>query len=216
MNKRYPSLLAYLMLCIFTFQSCQNKDRKTSDLDIDDTEATASDTLDMESDNDDDDDGFYDEEELVFPKTGTKIVDFLPQNTNYEVHYMAEGDLNNDGLTDLAVILQHKAYKYAERPTLILLQTKDKSYQLDKVSNLVMPPEYTDSDFKLYDTEDISINDGLLKIQLFGIGPSGNLFSDFKYFGNELLLTSIETYNMGAGSHQSPKKALQIRQNSQI
>ncbi|WP_333852701.1 hypothetical protein [Epilithonimonas sp.] len=42
-----------------------------------------------------------------------------------------------------------------------------------------------------------------MTIQLYGIGPSGNLFSDFKYIGNDLFLTHIETYNMGAGSHQS-------------
>ena len=83
---------------------------------------------------------------------------------------------------------------------LIILQNQDKTYRLDKVSNTAMPIEYNDSDYKIYDTEDISIENRILKIQLYSAGPSGNIFSDFKYFGNDLVLTFIETYNTGAGS----------------
>lgn len=142
------------------------------------------------------------EPEIIFPKTGNKAADFLPSLNIYGIQYEAKGDLNKDGLDDIAVVFNHKESNIADRPMLILLQNKDKSFHLDKVSNFAMPIEYTDSDYKIYDTEDISIEDGILKIQLYGIGPSGNVFSDFKYFDNDLILTYIETYNVGAGSWQ--------------
>lgn len=68
-----------------------------------------------------------------------------------------------------------------------------------------MPNEYTENDFKIYDNEEVKIKDGVLNIKLYGVGPSGNLFSTFKYFGENLMLTHIETYNVGAGSHLSLK-----------
>jgi hypothetical protein len=96
-------------------------------------------------------------------------------------------------------VIKEKNNKTSDRPMLILLQNKDKSYRLDKVSNFVMPAEYNDSDYKIYDTEEVTIENGLLSIRLYGTGPTGNLFSDFKYFDNDLILTYIETYNVGAG-----------------
>lgn len=147
-------------------------------------------------------DGNSNESEIEYPKTGKKPIDFLPKLNIYEIQYETEGDLNNDALGDIAIVLKNKESKIADRPMLILLQNKDKTYRLDKVSNLVMPIEYNEADYKIYDTEDISIDKGILNIQLYGIGPSGNLFSNFKYLGNDLILTYIETYNIGAGSWQ--------------
>jgi len=139
----------------------------------------------------------------VFPKTGKKAEDFITEPDIFEIQYQAEGDLNGDKLDDIVIVRKDKKNKTAPRSMLVLFQNPDKTYRLDKISHLAMPAEYNDSDFKFYDTEDVSIDKGVLTIQLYGIGPSGNLFSDFKYFGNDLLLTHIETYNMGAGSHQS-------------
>lgn len=138
----------------------------------------------------------------VYPRTGREAADFIPQNDVYAVQYEAAGDLNADGIPDLAVVFQNKKDKQqGARPVLVLLGQRDKTYRLDKVSHFVFPVEHNEADFPNYDTEDISISDSTLHIQLYGIGPKGNLFSDFRYFGNDLLLTSIETYNMGAGSH---------------
>lgn len=142
-------------------------------------------------------------DENNFPEIGKKAEDFIINKDVFEIQYEAEGDLNGDELDDIVIVRKDKRNKTALRTMLILLQNPDKTYRLDKVSHLAMPIEYNDHDFKWYDTEDVSINKGVLTIQLYGIGPSGNLFSDFKYFGNDLLLTNIETYNMGAGSHQS-------------
>ncbi|MCH5597476.1 hypothetical protein [Niabella ginsengisoli] len=100
------------------------------------------------------------EPDITFPTTGNKASDFLPKLNIYDIQYEAEGDLNNDGLADIAVVLVHKNLKTAVRPMLILLQNKDKSYWLDKVSNTAMPIEYTESDYKIYDTESLGIENG--------------------------------------------------------
>lgn len=142
-----------------------------------------------------------DNEALVFPETAGKAKDFLPKNGNYEIQYGERGDLNNDGLEDIVMVLSHKEDKMESRPMLILLKDKNGNYRLDKVSYHVMPIEFTTDDYKIYDPEDISIDSGVLRIQLYSYGPYGNVFSTFRYEGADLLLTDIETYNTGAGSH---------------
>lgn len=89
--------------------------------------------------------------------TGNNAADFLPESGIYSIQYEAQGDLNKDGLNDIAVVLYQKELKTAERPVLILLQNRDKSFHLDKVSNSAMPPEYNEYDSKLFDTEEITI-----------------------------------------------------------
>lgn len=135
-----------------------------------------------------------------FPKTGKKASDFL--SNIYEIQYEAEGDLNNDGLSDMALVLREKADTLSGRTVLVIFQNPDKTYHLDTTSENVFPTEYTEDQYKIYNTEDISIEKGELKINLYATGPNGNLFSKFKYINSDLILTYIETYNMGAGSHQ--------------
>ncbi|SHK45415.1 hypothetical protein [Chryseobacterium polytrichastri] len=135
-----------------------------------------------------------------FPKTGKKASDFV--SNTYEIQYEAEGDLNNDGLSDRALVLREKADTLADRTVLVILKNPDKTYRLDTTSDTVFPAEYTGDHYKIYDTEDISIEKGELNINLYATGPNGNLFSKFKYINSDLILTYIETYNMGAGSHQ--------------
>ena len=138
----------------------------------------------------------------AYPKTGNKAEDFLPKIGIYEIQYEGKGDLNNDGLSDLAVVLRVKDNKTQARPTLILLQIQNKTYRLDKVSNFVMPIEYNEYDYKLFDTEEISIENGELNIKLYG---KDNSFGTFKYFGNDLLLSSVEAFYRGAGSQEGIK-----------
>ncbi len=196
-------LLTLLLAIAFLFQSCGNGTEKKA------TEKIQQTTQVIEKDNIEDDNTEMndepDEDDFVYPETGNKASDFMPKMTiyDYDIQYEAKGDLNNDGLEDIVVILRNKEIKTAQRPMLILLRNKDKTYRLDKVSNVTMPKEYNEHDFKLYDTEDISIENGELKIQLYSIGPSGNCFADFKYFGNELVLVSYEGYFRGAGGHSS-------------
>lgn len=134
-----------------------------------------------------------------FSTTGKQPSDFV--SNTYEIQYETEGDLNLDGLTDIALVLRKKRDTLDHRKMLILLKKTDKTYRLDKSSDTVFPEEYNEAGYKMHDTEDISIDRGTLNINLYDIGPNGNLFSQFKYFNGDLVLTSIETYNMGAGSH---------------
>lgn len=134
-------------------------------------------------------------------KTGKQGSDFVPNE--YEIQYETEGDLNQDGLADQALVLRKKDDSLAQRNIIVLLKNPDKTYRLFKTSRTVLPAEYNESGYKMHDPEDISIENGVLNINLYDIGPYGNQFSKFRYMNNNLVLTSIETYNMGAGSHSS-------------
>lgn len=134
-------------------------------------------------------------------ETGKPASDFV--SAGYEIQYEAEGDLNQDGLADKALVLRRKDDSLAQRTMIVLLKNPDKTYRLFKTSATVLPAEYNESGYKMHDPEDISIEKGALHINLYDIGPYGNQFSKFKYMDNNLILTYIETYNMGAGSHSS-------------
>lgn len=136
-----------------------------------------------------------------FPITKGRVSDIVKKN--FEIQYTAEGDLNSDGLPDQALVLRQKSDTLAPRTVLILLKNKDDSFHLDKVSTVLLPDEYNEADYKKYDPEDISIEKGILKVNFYNPAPYGNLFFNFKYINNDLVLTYIETYNVGAGSWQS-------------
>lgn len=138
-----------------------------------------------------------------FPKAGNKSADFLPASGNYKIQYKAEGDLNKDGLDDLVIVLADKKVKTAERPMLIALQNKDQSYRLDQLSKVAFPIEYNEYDYKHYGTEDININKGVLQINLYSIGPGGNIFAAFKYIGKDFILIYAEGDFRGAGGSSS-------------
>lgn len=139
--------------------------------------------------------------DLDFTITEGMVSDIVPKK--FEIQYEAEGDLNNDGLPDQVLVLRQKSDTLAQRTVLVLLKNKDNNYKLDKSSNILFPDEYNEADYKKYDPEDIMIEKGVLKINLYNPAPYGNLFFNFKYINNDLVLTYIETYNVGAGSWQS-------------
>lgn len=135
-------------------------------------------------------------------KTGKQVSDFV--SNGHEIQYETEGDLNQDGLTDKVLVLRKKDDSLTQRTMIVLLKNPDKTYRLFKTSEKILPAEYNESGYKMHDPEDISIEKGTLYINLYDIGPYGNQFSQFKYMNdNSLVLTYIETYNMGAGSHSS-------------
>lgn len=139
---------------------------------------------------------------LYYARQGRKDTDFLPLKTeeSYAIQYQAEGDLNHDGLNDKALILHNKKQKTAARPVMILLKNSDGSYYLDQISTVAFPAEYNEFDYKLFDTEDISIRKGVLSIQLYSMGSIGNIEADFKYQDKEFLLFRFEGNYRGAGS----------------
>lgn len=133
--------------------------------------------------------------------SGKQVSDFV--SNQYEIQYETEGDLNNDGFPDKALVLRKKDDTLTQRTMIVLLKNPDKTYRLFKSSETVLPDEYNESGYKIHDPEDISIEKGILNINLYDIGPYGNQFSKFKYMNDNLILTYIETYNMGAGSHSA-------------
>lgn len=141
---------------------------------------------------------------FAFPSTGGKTLDFIVDPTVFEIQYETTGDLNGDSLSDIVIVRRDKTDKMAIRSILVLLQNKDKSYRLHKISNLLMPVEFNKDGSKIYGTEDINIVNGELHLNFYGLaGVQGNIWGHFKYFGDDLMLTYVETYNVGAGSWQS-------------
>lgn len=186
-------LIPFLIVCLVSVYACDKKETtKTQQKSDTAPKKTITDTISV----------LEPKENLSgFPATGNKASDFV--SSIYEIQYEAEGDLNQDGLSDKALVLRKKADTLAARTMLIILKKTDKTYRLSKVSSTVLPDQYDAEGYEIHDPEDISIEKGELKIILYNIGPNGNLFSHFKYVNNDFLLTYIETYNMGAGSHQS-------------
>ncbi|WP_223607078.1 hypothetical protein [Chryseobacterium sp. OSA05B] len=137
----------------------------------------------------------------ISTKSGEDPSDLVPRG--YEIQYDAEGDLNQDRLADIALVIRKKEDTLARRKMMILLKNPDKTYRLDKISDTVLSDEYNEAGYKMHDPEDITIQNGELSINLYDVGPYGNQFSRFKYLNGDIVLTYIETYNMGAGSHSA-------------
>ncbi|MCR4030093.1 MULTISPECIES: hypothetical protein [Flavobacterium] len=185
------------LLFIFAFQSCNKIEKNSNTKNVEVVDSLPNHNFETADEAYEENDP--EEPEVTYPKTGNKLTDFLPKLDIYAIQYEAEGDLNNDGLADAVIVLKHKESNTLKRPTLVLLRNEDKSYRLDKVSEIVMPVEYNEYDFKLYDTEDVIIENGELHISLYGMGPSGTFISAFKYIKNDFVLYNMETYFSGAG-----------------
>lgn len=137
-----------------------------------------------------------------FDNISNNIENLIPYG--YEIEYKTEGDLNGDNIDDIVAVIRKTENFNGDRIVMVFLK-KENSYKIDKVSNTVFPNKFfsNESDLETYYQEDIIISNKELKIQLYGTGPVGNNLSTFKYDNNKLVLTHIETYNVGAGSHHS-------------
>ena len=193
MKKQIKISKLLLLALVFAITSCKKEENNQPLIDTENRTESITD-LDTEIENE-----TIPESDTIFPETGKKAIDFLPKIGIYKIQYQASGDLNNDGLADIALLLSAKNNKIAKRPMLILLQNKDKSYRLDKISNQVMPIEYNEADYKNYDDESINISDSALYISLYSIGPNGTIESAFKYVKNDFVLDFIEAHYAGAG-----------------
>ncbi|MFB9079997.1 hypothetical protein ACFFLS_08905 [Flavobacterium procerum] len=190
-------ILIVSILLVILIQSCNKKEVKSES-----KNAAIIDSLpnneEFEENGEEYDEDLSEDVEVIYPETGNKTADFLPKPAIYEIQYEAKGDLNKDGLDDVIVVLKHKQVNTAKRPMLILLQNANKTYRLDKVSDVVMPAEYNENDFKFYDPENISVEEGALRIYLWG-GPHNMILCKFKYSGKDLVLTYMTSYSGGAG-----------------
>lgn len=124
---------------------------------------------------------------------------FIP--ANYTIDMQAKGDLNHDNVPDLVLVLLNKKDTTDLRTTLVLLQ-KDGAFYLDTKSSSAVEPKYDEDGYHNYGNEDLYIDSaGVLVFSMNDPGPSGNLESSYRYISNQLILTSISAYSMGAGSH---------------
>ncbi|MCP2026591.1 hypothetical protein L1276_001735 [Flavobacterium sp. HSC-32F16] len=135
----------------------------------------------------------------VFPKTGKKAQDFVIEP--YEIQLQAEGFLNDDELKDIVIVLNNKNDNTDIRAALVLIKQQAGGYVLQETSWHALNAEYSYEGYKPYDYENIEIDkDKILRVTLQGIGPVGTRQTEYKYINNELVLTKIHTFNMGAGS----------------
>lgn len=140
--------------------------------------------------------------ELKFPATGNNAEDFVPEPC--EIKMRAEGFLNDDDLKDIVIVLQNENNNTDSRATLVLLQQEKGGYKLQELSWEAVDPEYTESGYQIYTSEEIYIENKVLHIMLqSGGGPAGTRETLYKYVNNDLVLIEMHTFNAGAGSHLS-------------
>lgn len=134
-----------------------------------------------------------------FPQTGNQVEDFVL--APYEISMEAHGLLDEDELEDAVLVLENKSDPEGARPTLVLKQTTDGSYELKAKSLKAIGSAYINGDFKQYDSEELKIDSNRLTITTYSIGAVGNRKTQYRFINNELILVYMETYNMGAGGH---------------
>jgi hypothetical protein len=138
----------------------------------------------------------------LFPGTGNAINDFIP--ANYKIDLEATGDLNNDGLKDAVIVLIDKQDSTALRPTLVLFKQGEKYKRYDQSFSAV-EPKYRENGYPVYDYENLKIDSGKLVISMQATGPAGSIESTYQYINNDLVLTQINAFSMGAGGHTEQK-----------
>lgn len=144
-----------------------------------------------------------DESPFKYALKGKTATDFIQDPHFYSIQYEAMGDLNRDGLMDKVLVVKHKKNRTAARYILILLQDGTQNFHLNTLSNTIFEPEYNEYDYKWYETEEIAINNGTLQISFYGNGASGNIFYQFEYQNEALLLSYLEVFGAGAGEQST-------------
>ncbi|WP_316807393.1 hypothetical protein [Pedobacter agri] len=137
-----------------------------------------------------------------FPNMAYKVEQLVPQN--YEIDMETDGDLNNDGVADKVIVLIKTTDTTALRPTLVLLK-QGNAYSVNAISYMAFDAKYREDGFKNYDYEDVSIDSGKLVLTRQATGPNGSLEGSYQYINEELVLTHITTFNMGAGGQTEQK-----------
>ncbi|WP_121965674.1 hypothetical protein [Myroides sp. N17-2] len=200
MNKSYITTLGLSLFLTIATSACK-KTIEESNPDVDQYEEAPLYTDSEESEEEPAEE--YTTIDYTFPKTGKSITDFIPKGTPFEIQYETKGDLNGDGLNDYVIVLTDKTRLYDEYPMLILLQQTDGTYKLDKVSKVAIPIEFLENRYPYYDSESITIEQGLLKIFLFTMNGNNNISYTYTYIDNELYLINGGLFMRGAGASAS-------------
>lgn len=137
-------------------------------------------------------------------KTAKTAEDFIDNPAVFEIQYQANGDLNLDGLSDMALVVKYKDdFNIGERYFLVALQDNTGVYHLDKISKHIFEPEYNEYGYKWHNEELVEIDKGVLKTSFYGLGASGTTIAQFIYQEQELALSHLEVFASGAGGSTS-------------
>lgn len=134
---------------------------------------------------------------ITFLQTGNTAQEFVPEA--YEIVLDAKGMLNHDDLEDVVLILQDKIDSTSLRPVLVLFKQPSGGYKLGNSSWKAIGAAYINGQFKQYDDESVNIDGGAVKISISGSGPTGSRETWYRFINNQLVLTKMQTFNMGAG-----------------
>ncbi|QDW24820.1 hypothetical protein [Pedobacter sp. KBS0701] len=138
-----------------------------------------------------------------FSKMGNKVAALIPPG--YDIDMEANGDLNHDGIEDKVIVLMKTKDTTAHRLALILLKM-DNTYRVDAKSFSILGSKFREDGYQNYDFEDLNIDkNGQLIFTQQSTGPNGSIESTFKYINNELVLTHISSFAMGAGGQTELK-----------
>ena len=95
-----------ILILVFSFQACNDEPKKTAIKTIDNisniTDTVTAGDVGEEYEEPDDDPAY------VFPKNGQRAEDFITEPDVFEIQYEAKGDLNSDGLADIAFVRKEK------------------------------------------------------------------------------------------------------------
>lgn len=196
--KIYLKIIAILAFAMCLLNACRNE-KKLQAADAVSKVETNVDTVNINADPK----TKLDYAEPDFLTSSNKIEDLIPQY--FDIDMEASGDLNHDGLEDKVLVLINTRDTTARRATLVILKMGS-SYSVDTKSFSVIEPKYREEGYRNYDYEDIKIDkNGQLVFSQQSTGPNGSLESTFKYINNELFLTNISSFAMGAGGQTELK-----------
>lgn len=156
------------------------------------------------------------EEAFLYNKQGKTPEDFIKNHQLYQIQYQKQGDLNQDGLNDMVLVVKSsEEMSTKKRYTLVLFQDKTGQFYLETISDAIFEPEYNEYGYKWYSQEEIDIEDGILQLSFYGLGPSGNVIYQFQYQEKALILNYLEVFAAGAGGQTTSyydfrKKELEI------
>ena len=162
------------------------------------------------------------DEAILFPKNAKEIEDFFPKN--WQILYEVEGDLNNDNLNDIALIIENtdsgnikkndsfgpETLNLNERIILVLFQEKDGSYTLKSKNdkgfieseNSEINPELSDP----LEDGGMNIVNNTLRIKFNYWSSAGTWYTStreyvFRYQNNQFELIGFEenSYHRASG-----------------
>lgn len=153
---------------------------------------------------------------FLYNKQGKTPEDFIKNHQLYQIQYQKQGDLNQDGLNDMVLVVKSsEEMSTNKRYTLVLFQDETGEFYLETISDAIFEPEYNEYGYKWYSEEEIDIKDGVLQLSFYGLGPSGNVIYQFQYQEKALILNYLEIFTAGAGEQTTfyydfVKKELEI------